>query len=327
MIDNSNELTKSERHLVAVEMKAIIGDPQIGDRKGWRFIGEAHAYDNCGDKTRVVQCESCFTKYRVDVKCKSRICEDCGRHYYKQIVKPLREVIALLLANKRKGFAASMVTLTVNSKRFGGKLPTREDIARLYKESTAFFRLYCGRYCGVFTKKGKVRENRKRWLGAASISVLEVGRDNNNAHIHALCYMPYVHHSELKRAWSKITGDSFHVDIRAAYGKTAQDLAWYVLKYITKPPNCDSYAGIAAYAWMIKGTRRLRSSGMVYNHVRPVKPTDRVIFNCALCGGKLLSNGEILKEYCDSAIESLWTVARSLRDSAAKNEEISPSVA
>lgn len=309
-------------------MRAIVGNPDIYDRKAWRFLGEAHAYDNCGYQTRIVQCDVCTKKYRVDVKCKSRICEDCGRHYYKQIVKPLREVIALLLANKRKGFGASMVTLTVTSKRFGDRLPNREDIARLYKESTAFFRLYCGRYCGVFSKKGNVREDRKCWLGAASISVLEVGSDNNNAHIHALCYMPYVHHSVLKRAWSKITGDSFHVDIRAAYGKTAKDLAWYILKYITKPPNSDSYAGIAAYAWMIKGTRRLRSSGLVYNHVRPVKASDKIPFNCPICGGKLLTCGEILKEYADSAIESLWTVARSLiSDNPTKKIDNSLSIA
>jgi hypothetical protein len=304
------DLTKPERHRVASEMRALVSQPSICDRKAFQFIAESQHYEQCGDQTVVVQCESDFLKCHIPVKCKSRICESCGRHYYQQIVKPLRDVIALILANKRKGYAASMVTLTVTSKRFSGRMPSREDIARIYKESTAFFRLFCGRYRGQFSKKGLVRENRKQWLGAGSISVLEVGAENNNLHIHALCYMPYVHHSVLKRAWSNITGDSFHVDIRAAYGRTSRDLAWYILKYITKPPASESYSGIAEYAWMIKGSRRLRSSGMFYNHVRKLTPVDKLRFSCPYCGGRLLSCGFQLIEYVDSAIGNLWELLR-----------------
>jgi len=313
------ELTKAERHRVAVEMRALVDPVSDFDRKGKQFVRESQSYEQCGEQTVVVQCEDDFLKYHIPVKCKCRICESCGRHYYQQIVKPLREVIALILANKRKGYAASMVTLTVTSKRFDGRMPNREDIRRVYKESTAFFRLFCGRYRGVFSKKGLVRENRKQWLGAGSLSVLEVGADNNNLHIHSLCYMPYVHHSVLKRAWSKITGDSFHVDIRAAYGRTARDLAWYVLKYVTKPPASESYSGIAAYAWMIKGSRRLRSSGMFYNHVRKVAPTDKLSFSCPRCGGRLLSCGFQLLEYVDSAIGHLWDTIRSLQPKKTEN--------
>jgi hypothetical protein len=322
MTRKSPPISKDERKRVALAMRELVGDPSAYDRRGWRFLAEAYHYESCGDSTQVVQCEACTTKFRVDVKCKSRICEDCGRLYYRQIVKPLREVIALMLANKRKGFAASMVTLTVTTKRFGDRMPSREDIARIYSESTAFFRLFCGRYRGVFTKAGKVREDRKRWLGAGSISVLEVGSDNNNLHIHALCYMPYVHQSILKRAWSKITGDSFHVDIRAAYGRSAQDLAWYILKYVTKPPASESYSGIAKYAWMIKGSRRLRSSGMFYNHVRRTVSVDKLPFNCAICGGHLLSHGAILIQYVDSAIKSLWDAARAvINEVSAKKQD------
>lgn len=324
MTGKSPQLTKDERSRVAVAMRSLVGEPSIYDRKAWSFLAEAYHYETCGDNTRVVQCEACTTKFRVDVKCKSRICEDCGRHYYQQIVKPLREVIALILANKRKGYAASMVTLTVTTKRFGNRMPTRADISRIYRESTAFFRLFCGRYRGVFTKAGNVREDRKRWLGAGSISVLEVGADNNNLHIHALCYMPFVHQSVLKRAWSKITGDSFHVDIRAAYGRSAHDLAWYILKYVTKPPSSESYTGIANYAWMIKGSRRLRSSGMFYNHVRPLRSVDKLAFNCAICGGNLLTCGEVLVQYVDSAIRSLWEAARALINPNSTKNEVNP---
>lgn len=303
-------IDRAERALIAEEMRTI-GRSADDERRGWRFQVEADRFEKCGKEGVIYHCEHDNTNLYTKTRCRSRICDHCGFTFYGQIEKELREEIQLMAANRRKGWYASFLTLTVTSKRFGDRMPTRSDIQRIYRESRDFFRLFCGRYKGVWTKKGKVREDRKHWLGAGAISVVEVGCDNNNLHVHAVVYMPFRPLTQLRREWSKITGDSFGVDIEAI--KSPTRAARYIMKYITKGPQTDSLNRLAEYAWMIKGSRRLRTCGMFYNHIR-VKHRTGLKCRCPFCFGRLKML--CIRENPDSESNTwpLWRLLRQAED-------------
>lgn len=275
--------------------------------RAWRFRTEADRFEKCGKESLVLVCEYDKLKFHTKIDCKSRICESCGNNYFGQVNERFGEIVKLMMASKRKGYFCSLLTLTVTTNRFNGAMPGRQDIKRFYRESSDFLRLFCGRYRGVFTKKNKVREDRKRFLGAGSISVVEVGAGNNNLHLHAVVYMPFTPLSVMRAAWSKITGDSYRVQLSAA--RSPKNVVNYILKYITKPPATDSYTDLADYAWMIKGTRRLRSTGMFYNHLS-MKKIRRLKCRCPYCAGRLVVEGISETLHLDAAVGKLWKLLR-----------------
>ncbi len=300
-------LTKQEREIVSARMRTIACECQTDDRRAWRFKHEADRFEKCGEESLLLECQADQQRFATAIKCRSRICDDCGRAYFGSIVERFQEVVKVMMVNKRKGYYCGLLTLTVTTDRFAGRMPDRADIARLYRESTAFMRLFCGRYAGTFTKSGKVREDRKRWRGAGSISTIEVGQDNNNLHLHAVVYMPYTPLSIMRDAWKRITGDSYRVGLERA--RSVKNVTRYILKYITKPPETDSFDHLAQYAWMIKGTRRLRSSGMFYNHlVMPKKKKLRCC--CPYCSGRLVPAGIALTAGLDQCVRRLWELLR-----------------
>lgn len=277
------------------------------DRRAWQFKTEADRYEKCGKESLVMVCEYDKLKFHTKIDCKSRICESCGNNYFGQVNERFGEIVKLMMASKRKGYFCSLMTLTVTTDRFGGKMPGRAAIKRFYRESSDFLRLFCSRYRGVFTKKNKVREDRKRFLGAGSISVVEVGANNNNLHLHAVVYMPFTPLSVMRAAWTKITGDSYRVQLSAA--RSPKNVVNYILKYITKPPATDSYTDLAEYAWMIKGTRRLRSTGMFYNHLA-IKKARRLKCRCPYCAGRLVIEGIAETIHLGAAVGKLWKLLR-----------------
>lgn len=303
-------LSTQERREVAARMRSIAADSE-DDRRAWRFRTEAERFEKCGLESMLLLCEADNQKFETRICCKSRICDDCGRSYYAKVQGRFGEIVKLMMANKRKGYFCSLLTLTVTTDRFGGRSPDRSDIARFYKESSDWLRLFCGRYRGVFTKKGKVREDRKRWIGAGSISAVEVGHNNNNLHLHAVVYMPFTPASVMRAAWTKITGDSYRVQISPA--RSVRNVVNYILKYISKPPATDSYADLADYAWMIKGTRRLRSTGMFYNHLAAAKKK-KLNCRCPYCSGRLVPAGIVETAHLEGATKSLWKLLRKVED-------------
>jgi len=199
------------------------------------------------------------------------------------------EVVRKETSNKKSGYFLSMLTLTVTSKRYGDKMPNREDIRRFYKETSHFLRLNFGKFKCHETKKGKIVENRKKYIGAGWIATIEVGSDNNNLHCHAIVYGPWQKYFDLLSSWEKITGDSQGVWIKPI--QNPQKAANYVLKYITTPPVTDSYKSVANYSVMIKGSRRLRSGGVFYNRIKIPKSEKNC--NCLFCRSRLIMSGNI----------------------------------
>lgn len=271
------------------------------ERAGWSLIRESDRLKACGTEYLNLTCDGEQMSFYVPISCKSRICPDCGRRLYGRIVERTKQVIADVLSRRQKGYFLTLLTLTFNKDRYGDKLPDRAGIARAYRESSAFLSLFFGKHKAAFIG-GKVvpvyksivnpetgRKKRvKVWRGGGYMAVMEVGQDNNNLHVHAICYGHYVAYAGMSRTWAQITGDSNHVDFDTVHSPSRA--ANYVLKYITKPPQTDSWQRLAAYAGMVKGTRRLRAGGIFYNALAEAD-RERLSPDCPFCGKRLQFRG------------------------------------
>jgi len=284
LFDVESDLSLGERQVVASRMVDL---SRRYDREDYKRAAslrlESIRYAACNQSSLTLQCDRDYTRYFVRLFCHSRICERCARIYVKELRRSIVSVAKSTAANRHRGYTLALLTLTVTSKRYGDQLPDREGIVRLYRESSEFLRRFYGKYANQKTRSGKWRENRKRYIGAGWLATIEVGKENNNLHVHALVYGPIRSQSVLKEAWANITGDSFGVDVRR---KSPGEAVNYVLKYIAKPPATDSYQRIAEYADMIKKSRRLRSGGIFYNRFK-LQKRERSSLICPVCGSKL----------------------------------------
>jgi hypothetical protein len=202
------------------------------------------------------------------------------------------KVLKPFFAKKRRGWCFSLLTLTTQKNRNGDSLPGRADYKRFNRESGAFLKLYYGKYAARFGKTGRVVEiqkNKKRkWRGAGAIAVFELGGGNNNLHLHALVYGPFIPQSRLSESWFKITGDSYIVHIEPI--RDPKHAVAHILKYISKPPKRESFRDLAEYSLSIKGSRRFRSVGVFYNAVKRIRESLR--FVCPYCEGHLRQIGQ-----------------------------------
>lgn len=290
-----NDLSTGERFMVADQLQRL-AESKSDDKQKELLVKEADRYRVCGQAGIVLICPNDNLRYFILSHCRSRICEPCGRRYVKRLYPRIKEILVKSRCNSPANFILSQVTLTITSKRFGDALPDRVGIKRLYRESRELLNLYFGKYVCRRSRSGKVVEKRRPkagrkpgqdgriWLGAGWLAVIEVGRDNNNLHIHALTWGPFRAVQMLRHEWSKITRDSFGVDIRK---KNVRDSIQYVVKYIAKPPATDSYVRLAQYANMIKGSRRLRCGGIFYGQVKPVSVSTGVP-SCFMCRARLI---------------------------------------
>jgi hypothetical protein len=289
--DPEFDLSEGERTVVADFMKRFGNQlhNQGDDKRGGSLWREADRYEYCRKQETGHYCERCRSAFATRVVCRSRVCDHCGRVYMKKLLKRIVPIVKRATARRKTGWVLGLVTMTVQTGRWGEKMPDRDDIKRLYKETSQFLRLHYGKYPGVWTKTGKIRENRKRKINAGWIATLEVGADNNNAHCHALVYGPIRSLQKMRRDWTKITGDSWNVHIKAI--RDPATVVKYILKYISKPPATDSYQRVAEYAMMIKGSRRLRSGGIFYNAF--VDRSETPICCCPVCSGTIKWEGPL----------------------------------
>jgi len=287
---------------------------------------EADRYENCRKRKGLYRCEHGCAEFSFHRFCHSRICEVCGRIFKQRLSAQLIPVIKGLLENKRRGYTLASLTLTVNKARFNGKMPDRRGIARLHKESAKMLKMFYGKFIVkerangklhepaprwiygkvpvtgrrkklharkpimVKTRKGAFREDYRYWKGAGAIACLEVGKDNNNLHLHAIVYGPIADWFKFKSAWEKITGDSSNFKLQEIgpnkQVKTIEAAVGHLLKYITKPPVSESYSQVAEYAIMLRGSRRLKTSGIFYNRIKLVKRLTEEK-SCLFCNGRL----------------------------------------
>ncbi len=341
-----NDLSAAERFMIGSCLcdQAHLAARRGNDKLSISLFTEADRYTYCGQQAVEKHCPTDGSQFFVRVRCRSRICETCGRIYRRAVEQKLLPMIEERLRTPRRGYLLSLLTLTVTTKRWGARMPEREDINRLYQETTKLLNLYYGKHKARLSASGKVTEVKRRltpeekatrrrlrreakvagqpkpnfkgedrriWIGAGWVATLEVGSDNNNAHVHAIVYGPIRQWFGLKTSWQKITGDSWGIDIKST--NNAKRIAGYVLKYITKPPATESYKRIAEYAAMIKGTRRIRTGGVFYNSLTPDRREPQPL-TCLHCGSKLVSSHGYSVSLAADLVNSVdyWATRRAL---------------
>jgi len=305
--------------------------------KSDRLWLEADRLTKCGRNWRLEKCADCKVEYHAPVSCNSRICPRCSWRAARKYEAGLSQALAPLFAQPTKGKALMLVTLTVDSKRYGDALPDKDGFALFHRQTHQFFKLKYGKWRCKFSKTGRlvedaaryrwsrdslgnrIKERRKpittttkagktvqewrQWRGSGAVIVSELGNSsgrpgylNNNLHAHALVYGDYIPGRLLIEAWHRITGDSTGVHITAI--RSLKAAVGYVLKYITKPPALDNPDGLAEWAEMIKGVRRLRTTGIFVNAIKKTQ-AEKYPHHCPKCGGFLCDCGETVIEKID----------------------------
>jgi len=316
-----SDLSDGEREVVSGFLLDLAAGLLAEDpKKAERLRLEADRYCNCGRQAMPLYCPDDYSRYFVRLFCHARICERCSRVLVAELKRTLLPMIHQALQSNRRGFVLAQVTLTVTSDRFGDKLPDRDGIKRLYRESSELLKLYWGKWICRRSRSGKVVEVRRskkvvkpgeddrKFLGAGWVATSEIGSDNNNLHVHALTWGPIRSWKLLREEWSRVTGDSFGVHIKQ---KSIREAVNYVLKYIAKPPQTGTYKRLADYSEMIKGSRRIRTGGIFYNRLTRSKP-DRQDSTCIHCGSKLRFDGEMIRDWHSCGFLDLYAENRRL---------------
>lgn len=223
-------------------------------------------FRRCGQQGRVQFCPRCRLKFFSRFYCKYRLCDVCARIYGRQVYRKVMDLIGPCLAKRKKGYTVAMLTLSESSGKYRAHYPNQEEYKRFNRNVGTFCRLFYGKFCGKFSRTGKVIEDRKRFQGAGTVAVNEFGQDNNNLHCHILLYGPWVPWEKLQRAWVRITGGDTGCFIEPI--RNPNKAAHYVAKYITKAPRFFDPARAVEYVKAVKGARRIRTTGIFYNQVR-----------------------------------------------------------
>ena len=333
---NLNHLERQEiaKHLKARAARMKCTGSMYDYKKAERIITEAENFCNCGRQFAMFQCKNDGQRFKSNVSCNSRICPVCGRRYARNYDFKAVQLFKKALSRRIPGYGLKMLTLTTNTARYGAAGPTRKDIVRFYDESYRFFKLFYSKYkCKISaksgrviedqtrydrgvkrspkirtTKSGRVVEDWRRWRGAGYLSTIEMGGKSLMLHCHAIVFGPYIPFETLQRTWRSLTGDSFHVNIKPV--RDPETAVKYVLKYIFKAPNVDSFHDIAAYLLAIKGSRRIRTGGIFYNTLRIEKPP-KIEKVCPYCGCELEYTGNQIIEKEDAArVTNLWPLLK-----------------
>ena len=152
-------------------------------------------------------------------------------------------------------------------------------------------------------QKSMLKTVGKKWNknGAGMLANWEVGTNGNKLHYHCIYFGPWVDQKILSSAWHDMTGDSFVVWVAAIKHNDGnwQGAVSEVLKYATKFYSEDKETGERIYLSpsltadlfeALKGTRRIRAWGSLYNIG---EPSERV-FCCSVCDSKMV---RLRKEY------------------------------
>lgn len=282
------DLTRNERKQVSKYYIEIATDHGWSNSQMKAEI-EAFRYENCGNRYCVYQCDTCRLNYRTPASCNSRICEKCGSRMRRSVEKRFIDLVRPLTSKKMKTYSIKFLTLTFDTKRWAGRYPSQSDFKRCQREVKELVVRYFHKYKAKKSKNGGYYLTTK-FRGAGAIGVPELGQ-GTNIHFHLLVYAPYIPQKTLSDAWFEITGDSMVVDIKQVHNP--KKAVSYILKYITKPPQTKTYEDIANWAWLIKGSRRLKTYGIFYNKL-PIKKKrdDKQKLLCVFDAGRLRFRGE-----------------------------------
>lgn len=231
--------------------------------KAERLERQAQRFRYCGFEYIILKCSDCSQSFLGAGRCESRLCKRCAKKHGARVWTRQMVIIKNLPVDGRHRL--SFLTLTKRVDPL--KLPNEFDVRALAK---------CGRKLinKLYPKK----------FNNGAFAVIEIG-ENNNIHIHALVYGPYIKQERISELWLKITGDSSIVYIRAV--RSPKKCVNYLLKYISKPPEYKNPEKYAQFLDAIYRVRRIHTYGVFYG-CRLFKKDP---FPCYFCGSKLKYKG------------------------------------
>jgi len=166
-------------------------------------------YERCGGNAWIMQDTLQPGRYRIACdRCHDRWCPVCGR-------ERSRVISGNILARLGRD-PARFVTLTLAAR----DVPLTDTIDRLYRS---------------FARLRLTRLWRDTVTGGVAMCELKRSRDGLHwhVHLHAIVQGAYLPQPLLSRAWRRITGDSYIVDVRLI--RNPDQAAQYVTKYASKP--------------------------------------------------------------------------------------------
>jgi hypothetical protein len=245
-------------------------------------------FRRCGEQGSRLTCPECSINYYTRFFCKHKLCDRCSRIYGQGIRRRIKKLVTPVFANKKKGWTVALLTLSESSAQYRGRYPNPEEYKSFNRHVAEFCRLWFGKYRGTWTKKGKVREDRKRYQGAGWFAINEFGQDNTNLHSNILLYGPWTPHKKLLASWIKITGGHRGCHIEPI--KTPEIASNYVSKYLTKPPRFLDPNTAVKFVLATHRQRRIRSGGVFYNCLK-LEKLERLKDLCPFCVQPLRHDG------------------------------------
>jgi len=287
--DLDGDMSKVERSFLADLLTEVSDhDCRCDYKKQDRQRAKHDRFRRCGEQGSRLSCPECAISFYTRFFCKHKLCDRCARIYGGEIRRRIKGLVTPIFAEKKKGWTVALLTLSESSAVYRGRYPNAEEYQAFNRHVSEFCRLFYGKYRGTWTRKGKVREDRKRYQGAGWFAVNEFGQDNTNLHAHVLLYGPWIPHKKLLAAWIKITGGHRGCHIEPI--RNPKVAASYVSKYLTKPPRFLDPNTAVKFVLATHRQRRIRTGGIFYNCLAR-KQEKRPVDLCPFCVQGLRHDG------------------------------------
>lgn len=218
--------------------------------------------EDCSEMELLLACSNCNHRRYVVFHCESRVCPICSFHLAQDRAFFVKKLLGQMAYPK-------MLTLTI---------PVRDEEPR---ETIKYLR-------SCFQKL-RDRQVFAAVKGGAYQIEVKVKQGHFHIHMHIILDAPYIHYTQLYKAWADITEcQGVQVDIRAA--KTPAQQA-YVVKYAQKAAELRADGSdVVRWYLAVKGSRLFGTFGAWYNtriedllepEELPPEPPP-----CPECGGK-----------------------------------------
>lgn len=268
----------------------------LADR-GW--YREADRFCNCGNTVHKFRGENSDMIYGIRETCKSRLCDRCSESQFRRFRDNGLSIISTLPKDSKR--RVSFLTLTFKTRPL-----TTAHIRSCEKAVRRFVNVFYGRWLHRFNKGTDKFTKTKNRIDCGAVAVLEIGK-SGNVHFHLLVYGYFHPLKFMSRIWTKITGDSYRIDIRQVSQSTKDSPKYaieYIMKYMRKPPTFAAPIQYVNHLELLKGIRRLHTYGAFYNN--PGWKKDREPFECPFTGEKLFYVGPAAP---GEVVLSYWTIA------------------
>jgi len=280
----SRKKTANYREFISLDERIRIAQGLIG----YGYSKEADRFCNCGQRVHKFKPENVPVVYGIRETCKSRICDRCAESMFRRFRNRGLDVISTLPKDGRRRVV--FLTLTFKTRPL-----SKTYIRKCEKSVRKFVNIFYGLYFHRYNKETHKHSKTKNKVNCGAVAVMEIG-PSDNLHFHLLAYGSFHPIKFMSKTWTRITGDSYRIDVRQVSQSTKDSprrAISYILKYIRKPPRFDSPGDYAKYLNFLKGIRRLHTYGVFYAHAGWKR--DREPFKCPFTGEKLWYYGTALQ--------------------------------